>query len=146
VKNEEDIMKRLLAVVLSVVVAAPACAAHGGARVQTAPAVTRSHSDRAVMTDFVKQIPAGTRVRATTTHAGTVRGTLLKTTGDAIFIQPRTRVAEPLVEVPIDRILTLEPESPGSSSSGRAIAIGAAVGAGAALGVLFVLAAIFAGD
>jgi hypothetical protein len=146
-QDRKDTMKRLLALVLVAGMAAPACAARGGARVQVAPTAVPSQRDRVVLTDFARQIPAGTRVRATTTDARTVRGTLLKTTGEAIFIQPRARVPEPLVEVPFSQLIMLEPEpEKQGSSAGRSAAIGASVGAGAALGTLFILAALIFGD
>jgi hypothetical protein len=133
-------MTRFIALLLCVGLAAPGCAMNHTARVQTAPAPVVS--DRAVLADFAGQLRIGSHVRATVTGNRTIRGTLLKRTDRAIVIQPRARVAEPLVEVPFDELLALEQETPSSGSTGRAIAIGAGVGAGAAIGTLFLIAAL----
>jgi hypothetical protein len=55
-------------------------------------------------------------------------------------VQPRTRIPEPLVEVPFENLVALEQELP-SGGTARAIAIGVGVGVSAALGMLFLLAA-----
>jgi hypothetical protein len=138
------IMTRLIASLLCVGLAAPGCAMNHRARVQTAPAP--AVSDGTVLADFASQLKIGAHVRATTTGNRTVRGTLVKRTDRAIVIQPRARVAEPLLEVPFDELLALEQETPSSGSTGRAIAIGAGVGAGAALGTLFLIAALLWAD
>jgi hypothetical protein len=137
-------MTRFIALLLCVGLAAPGCAMNHTARVQTAPAPVVS--DRAVLADFAGQLRIGSHVRATVTGNRTIRGTLLKRTDRAIVIQPRGRVAEPLVEVPFNELLALEQETPSSGSTGRAIAIGAGVGAGAAIGTLFLIAALLWGD
>jgi hypothetical protein len=59
-------------------------------------------------------------------------------------VQRRTRIPEPPVTIPIERIRAVEIDT--SGGTGRAVAIGATAGAGAALGVILILAAIFAGD
>ena len=137
-------MKRFVALLLCVGLAAPGCAMNHTARVQTAPAP--AVPDRTVLADFASQLKVGSHVRATTTGSRTVRGTLVKRTDRAIVIQPRTRVAEPLVEVPFDELLALEQETSSSGGTGRAIAIGAGVGAGAAIGTLFLVAALLWGS
>jgi hypothetical protein len=93
-----------------------------------------------VLGDFARQLPLGSRVRATVSGNHVIRGTLLKRTDQAIVIQPRARIPEPPVEVPFANLLSLEQEVP-SSGTGRAVAIGVGVGVGAALGLLFLLAA-----
>ena len=96
-------MKRFIALLLCVGLAAPGCAMNQTARVQTAPAP--AVSDRAVLADFASQMKVGSHVRATITGNRTIRGTLVKRTDRAIVIQPRARVAEPLLEVPFDELL-----------------------------------------
>jgi hypothetical protein len=97
--------------------------------------------DGAVLGDFARQIPLGSRIRATTVGHRTIRGTLVKRSERALVIQPHVRVAEPPIEVPFNTLLALEQEVP-SSGTGRAVAIGVGVGVGAALGILFLLAAL----
>jgi hypothetical protein len=135
-------MKRFLAVFLCALIAAPACATSRGPRLQTAPIETRGSADRAVLAEFAKQLPLGTRVRARTDDR-TIRGTLLKVTDTSVFVQPRTRLAEPLQEITFNQLLALEQDIPGSGNAGRTAAIAAAAAAGATLGVLLILAAIF---
>ena len=101
-------MKRFIAVLLCVGLTAPGCAMNQTARVQTAPAP--AVSDHTVLADFASQLKVGAHVRATITGNRTIRGTLVKRTDRAIVIQPRARVAEPLVEVPFDELLALEQE------------------------------------
>jgi hypothetical protein len=137
-------MTRFIALFLCLALSASGCAMNHSARVQTAPAP--AVSDATVLADFASQLKVGSDVRATITGNRTVRGTLLKRTDRAIVIQPRTRVAEPLMEVPFDELLALEQLTPSSGSTGRAIAIGAGVGAGAAIGTLFLVAALLWGS
>lgn len=133
-------MKRFIASLLCLLLAAPGCAT-STARVQTAPSVPVSATDPSVLADFARQLPLGSRIKATVSGNHVMRGTLLKRTDQALVIQPRARVAEPPVEVAFANLIALEQEIP-SSGTGRAVAIGVGVGVGAALGVLFLLAAL----
>jgi hypothetical protein len=138
-------MRRFIASLMCVALVAPGCATAGGTRLQTPTTVLASSADQTVLADYVRQLPVGSRIKASTTLPDgprTVRGTLLKTTDRSVIVQPRGRVAEPLVEIPYAQVRSLELDTPGSGT-GRAVAVGAAVGAGAAIGVLLVLAAIF---
>jgi hypothetical protein len=146
---KEVVMRRFIALALSAALALPGCAT-AGARAQTGsasyravPQDVRALPDRSALTDFAHQLPAGALVRLRLTGGDTIRGTLIKTTGTSLIVQPRTRVAEPLVEVPFDRLLAIEQET-ASSGTGRAVAIGAAAGVAAALGFLMLLFAVAA--
>ena len=81
--------------------------------------------DQSALPDFARQLPLGARVRLKVRGGDTLRGTLIKTTDTSLVVQPRTRVAEALVEVPFDRLMAIEQEVP-SNGTGRAVAIGAA--------------------
>jgi hypothetical protein len=134
------IMKRVIASLLCALLVAPGCAA-SQARAQVAPPVSAaSATNREVLGEFARQLPLGARVRVTVAGNRTIRGTLLKRTDVAIVIQPRARVAEPLVEIPFSSLLAIEQERK-SNSTAKAVAIGAAVGVGAALGLLMLIAA-----
>jgi len=142
-------MRRLIALSLSAALALPGCAslnAHAqtntyGAHARTNAQGVRALPDTSALPEFARQLPPGSRVRVKITGGATIRGILIKTTDVAMIVQPRTRVAEPLIEVPFDRLVSIEQESTGSGT-GRAIAIGAAAGAGAALGIIVLLIAI----
>ena len=137
-------MRRVLTVLLIVALLAPGCASArmSGTRFPQPPAA--SLPDRALLTAYLERLPAGSRVRARLAGGETVRGTLMQATTQGIVVQRRTRLPEAPVTIPIERIQAVELDT--SSSTGRAVAIGAAAGAGAALGVLLLLAAIYAGD
>jgi len=137
-------MKRFVALLLCIGLAAPACATAQGPRYATAPQVPLKTAETDVLADFVAQLPLGARVKATLAGNQTIRGTLVKRTDRSLVIQPRARVAEPLVEIPFDKLMALEQETP-NGSVGKAVAIGIGVGVGAALGFLALLAA-FLGD
>ncbi len=135
-------MTRSIVALLCLSLLTPGCA-H---TLRSAPADNgvRHLSDRTPLVDFARHLPPGTTVRARIESGRTIRGTLIKTTDLALVIQPRGRIAEPLVEVPFGRLVSVEQERPGTGT-GKAIAIGAAAGAGAALGTMMILFAIFSG-
>ena len=139
-------MKRFIASLLCALLVVPGCATSQGPRVQVAPQMpATAASDREVLGEFARQLPLGARVRATVAGNHTIRGTLLKRTDAALVLQPRARVAEPLVEIPFSNLVALEQEQP-SGGTGKAVAIGVAVGVGAALGFLMLIAAALGGD
>ena len=135
-------MTRLVALLLSVALALPACATARAANAQNAPRTPGGRPDRSVLVSYVTQLPVGARVKVTRLSGDHVRGTLMKATGEEIVVQRHTRIPETPVTIAIDDVRAVEIETP--SNTGRSIAIGAAVGAGAALGVLLILAALFA--
>jgi hypothetical protein len=143
------IMKRFIASLLCALLVAPGCATSQRPRAQVASqaavAPATPAGDREVLGEFARQLPLGARVRATVAGHHTIRGTLLKRTDVALVVQPRARVAEPLVEIPFSSLLALEQEQ-SSSGTGKAVAIGVAVGVGAALGFLMLIAAALGGD
>jgi hypothetical protein len=102
---------------------------------QTAPA--------GVLADYVQTLAPGSPVRIGRTNGQTTRGTLMKATDRSLIIQPRTRVPEPPLEIPLADIVSVTPEAPGRTNVGKIIGIAAAAGAGAALGILLILAAIY---
>ena len=139
-------MKRFIASLLCALLVAPGCAASQGPRAQVAPPLPAASAiNSEVLGEFARQLPLGARIRATVAGNRTIRGTLLKRTDVALVIQPRARVAEPLVEIPFSSLLAIEQEHK-SNSTGKAVAIGAAVGVGAALGLLMLIAAAMGGD
>jgi hypothetical protein len=119
---------------------ASGCATAGSAR----PAIhvgQPGNAGRSVLVDYVQRLPPGTLVRVNRAQGHSVRGTLLKATDQSVFVQPKTRLPEAIVEIPVDDIVTVTPETPGSGV-GRAIGIGAAAGAAATIGILLILFAV----
>jgi hypothetical protein len=139
-RQARHLMKGLIVLMVCVGLIAPSCATAQRVRMQRqTPAIQAAPT---VVAEFARQLPPGTRVRATVEGNRKIRGTLLKATDTVIVIQPRARVAEPPVEVPMNQLLALEQEREEGGHMGKAIAVGAAVGAGAAVGVLFILIAL----
>jgi hypothetical protein len=99
---------------------------------------------QSVLVDYVQRLPPGTLVRVNRAQGHSVRGTLMKATDKSVFVQPKTRLPEAIVEIPVDDIVTVTPETP-SNGVGRAIGIGAAAGAAATIAILLILVAV-AGD
>lgn len=122
------------------------CATGGGPRVamMSLPQSTASKAapDPAVMAEYVQKLPLGTKVRVDRASGRSVRGTLMKATAESIIVQPRTRLPEPPVEIPLADVLAVTPEAP-NGNIGKAIGIGAAAGAAAALGVILILILTF---
>lgn len=138
-----DFHRRATALIVSIAISATAaCASTGAARVATVtPGATAS---RAVLAEFVQRLPAGAAVRVDRASGRSVRGTLLKATPERLFVQPRTRLPEAMIEIPMSDVLSVTPETRGGNGHiGRAIGAGAAAGAGAALAVFLVILAAF---
>jgi hypothetical protein len=133
--------KRTAALSICVAVATGGCATTGTMRPGASRAISRTMPDRAVLAEYVQKLPPGTALRVDRAGARAVRGTLMKATGESLFLQPRTRLPEPLVEIRLEEVLSVTPETRYGGQIGRAIGAGAAAGAGAALAVFLVMVA-----
>jgi hypothetical protein len=118
-----------VAAVLCATVAASGCATTRVVQVSPAPSGDRL-ADRAVMAEYVQRLQPGATIKVERTQRRTMRGVLMKATDNAIFVQPRTRLPEPAIQIPLDEVLAVTLESKSGNSIGRAIAAGAAAGAG----------------
>ena len=136
------IQMRTTALLLCVTFAAAGCATTGTPRFASAAAPPSE--SRAVLVEFVQKLPPGTLVVVGRTSGRSLRGHLMKATDDHLFVQPKTRLPEPIVEIPMEQVLSVTPQSTGGNHMGRAIGVGAAAGAGAALAVFLVILAAFA--
>lgn len=134
---------RTLVALLCVALVGSGCATmHAGPAGRSAAPL--GPADRAVLADYVQRLPPGTAVRVERVRGGAVRGTLMKAGADTIIVQPRTRLPEPPIEIPLDQVLAVTPHDEARGRIGTAIAAGVAAGAGAALATFFILLAIFA--
>jgi hypothetical protein len=136
------VLTRTTTLIVCVAVAAAGCATTESSRL--APVTAPPAESRAVLVEFVQKLPPGTLVLVGRTHGTSVRGHLMKATKDHLFVQPKTRLPEPIIEIPIDQIVSVTPQSTGGNHVGRAIGVGAAAGAGAALAVFLIVLAAFA--
>lgn len=137
--------KQLLALTLCAALVATGCATAGVPQTISASPTGDRLADRAVMAEYVQKLPAGATVRIQRTGRRTLRATLMKVTGTALYVQPRTRIAEPAIEIPLDEIVsvTLENSSGNGTSIGKAIAAGAAAGAGVVLAMILISLALW---
>jgi hypothetical protein len=135
--------KQAMAVVMCAAIAASGCASTGAMRIAPVPS-SQGTASRAVLIEYVQQLPPGTAVRVDRTNGRSLRGTLMKATGQSLFVQPKTRIPEAIVEIPMDDLLGVTPVPQGSGNNiGRAIGAGAAAGAGATLAIFLILIAAF---
>jgi hypothetical protein len=100
-------------------------------------------ANRNVLAEYVQKLAPGTEVRIATASGHSLRGTLIKATDQSVFIQPKTRIAEPLVQIALSDVLEVTPERHGGGGIGRAIGAGAAAGAGATLAIFLVMFALY---
>jgi hypothetical protein len=129
---------RLLVLPLSLALALAGCATTGTAGAPAAPAGV----DPGVLAEYVQKLPPGSAVKVERASRKSIRGTLMKATDQALVVQPRTRVPEPPVEIPLRDVVAVTLDSGGNGANvARAIGIGAAAGAGAALAVFFIILA-----
>jgi hypothetical protein len=136
-----DRVTRVLAVLLGAAIVSQGCATFPAG--PAGPAQPRTATDQAVLADYVQRLPPGTAVRVIPTRGRTLRGTLMRATGESLILQPRTRLPEAPVEIPLAGIVAVTPDAENLGGLGTAIAAGAAAGAGAALAIFFILVAVF---
>jgi hypothetical protein len=136
-------MKGTTALLLCIALAAPGCATTGTTGAVTAPGAGFAVANRSVLAEYVQRIPLGSPVLVQFTNGKEMRGTLMKATEQNVFVQPKTRIPEPPLEIPLTEVMgvALEPKKGGSVA--RSIAIGAGVGVGAAVGFILILIAAF---
>lgn len=90
---------------------------------------------------FAESLDPGTEVTVRLDNGQRFHATLVRTTEDALFLQPRTRVPVPVQPVSYEAIVTLERRSREGTSAAKAAVIGTAAGAGTFLGLLLLLLA-----
>lgn len=98
----------------------------------------------AIWRDFAATLQPGAAISLRLTSGQRVRATLLQVSGEAITIQPKTRVPVSPQQVAYGDIESIELQrTSGGIGIGKAVAIGLAVGAGAFLGLLMIAVASF---
>jgi hypothetical protein len=132
-------LKQAVVITLCAAMVTTGCASASGPRV--APSAQPAVTDSAAMAEYVQRIAAGSRVRVERTNGGSMRGTLMKATSEAIVVQRNTRAPEPPVEIPVASITRITLDTGGGTSTAKAIGIGIAAGVGTFFGILAILAA-----
>jgi len=136
-------IRHAIVAVLCTAVVTSGCATTRAVQVSPTPSGDRI-ADRAVMAEYVQKLQTGATIKVERTQRRSVRGVLMKATDHIIVIQPRTRLPEPAIEIPLDDVLAVTLESKSGNSIGRSIAVGAAAGAAVILTMFLISAALFA--
>jgi len=143
-------VKQIVAVVLCGALVSTGCASAAGPRIAQAPPTPAAPQapvrDNAAMADYVQRLAPGTMVRVEQTDGTSLRGTLLKASPQTIVVQKNTRVPEPPIEVPLDRVARVTIESHNGSSIAKNVAIGVGTGVAVVLGIFGILVVIAGGD
>ena len=134
--------RQMMCLILCMAVTASGCATAGSTRVAPSYIGQPSSASRGVLVEYVQKLPPGTLVRVNRAQGHSVRGTLMKATDRSIYIQPKTRLPEAIVEIQVDEILAVTPEPTSSHGVGRAIGAGAAAGAAAAVAIIMIIIAV----
>lgn len=133
-------MKRLLVLAICGSMLVSGCAGVTSERAaRTAPP-----RDAALMASYVRNIPVGSPVRVGLADGRTLSGTLMRADDGSIVVQPKGRVPEAPVALPIGDVVSVDIQRP--SGIGKVIAIGAAAGAAATFGVILILYAALGDD
>jgi hypothetical protein len=138
-------MRSVIAVVLCASLLAPGCAVRSsslGPRLDPAGVAPQGGE---IPRAYAEQLPVGKEVEVRLKSGEHFKGTFMGVEGDAVRVQPSTRIPVPPRVVPLDDLAQLRLSSTNSVGAiGKAIIIGATTGAAVFLGLLLV--AIAASD
>lgn len=135
-------LRRSVALLLCAALTAPACATARATSTRFPQSRnSAAQTDPALMAEYVRQLPIGSRVRVDLADGTRIHATLMKATPESIVVQKRTRLPEAPIEIAIRDLRAVELETSGSTA--RTVGIAVAAGVAATFGVLLLLAAIF---
>jgi hypothetical protein len=126
-------MRKLIALVVAMTIAAPAFAKQQSA----APAI-----EAAAFHQMAAGIPLGSRVRVQTTAGKRLTATLMNVTDEAIVVKRESRVPEPALSIRFDELALLKRQEPRGIGLGKALGIGLAAGGGAMLTLFLIILSI----
>ena len=139
-----NIFRPAIALILCAAMTTVGCATSGATNlVPTTANRDAGSATRSALAEYIQKLPPGTEVRVGRSNGHAVKGTLIKGTDESIFVQPKTRIAEPVVEIPMTEVLQITLERHGGYSVGRAIGAGAAAGAAATLAIFLIMFAVY---
>ena len=96
----------------------------------------------AVLRQYVGHLPVGGRVRVQTADGARWSATLLSADHERVVVQPRGRITEPPLAIPIAELQLIEPERKGGNQVAKAVAIGVATGAATFVAMLMIAFAV----
>jgi hypothetical protein len=97
-----------------------------------------SGQDADLWRQYAMRLPIGSTVKVRTTDGERRTAVLMRVDDTGITVKPKTRIPEPVQQVPFDHLTQLE-LARADSNIAKAAAIGGAVGAGVFLGLLTLL-------
>jgi hypothetical protein len=112
-----------------------------GALMLTGATITAAQSQGDLWRTFAVSLDPGTELTVRLNNGQRFRATLVRTTEDALFLQPKTRVPVPVQPVPYDAIVSIERRSGDGIGAAKAAVIGVAAGAGTFLAILLMVIA-----
>jgi hypothetical protein len=127
--------KKVIALMVSALLSSECAgvrAMQAGPRVQD---VTRV--EPALVLATAERIPAGARVRVTLSDGRQLKAVIVGVDAQDVVVRERTRIPEPPIRIPADRITSIELDH--GMGFGKALAIGVAIGVGITFSVLAIL-------
>jgi hypothetical protein len=122
-------MKRALALLLIVTLAAP-----GWAAAQVPPDVWRG---------FVEKVDTGAELNVRLRDGKRFRAVLVGVRPDAVLLQPKTRITVPVQSIPYGAIASLERRQQAGMNAGKVAAIGVGTGVAAFFTIMAIVFAAF---
>jgi hypothetical protein len=139
---------RVISLLLSVLLALPACALRSSSRLPSPIAVARRAIEHrqvpvaggaVAWSRYLAALPVGSRVKVSTTDGRSFKAIYMGTDDDEVTMRPRTRIPEPLRRIPIASLASVELDQ--GMGVGKIVAISAAVAGATVLTILLVLLA-----
>ena len=87
--------------------------------------------------DFAQRLGPGRLVTVRMKDGSHLKGHLIMVSADSLHIKPKTRIAVPIRELPLDSIEPIEREREGGMSPGGKVALGVGIGVGTTLVLIF---------
>ncbi len=135
-------MKSVLAVVLCVSLLAPGCAVRSSSLDARVGFDGSARQGGEIPRSYAEQLPMGREVEVRLKSGERFKGTFMGVEGDAIRVQPSTRIPVPPRVVPLADLMQLRLASAGNGGSvAKAVIIGVASGAAVFFGLLLVAVA-----
>jgi len=134
-------MKSVLAVVLCVSLLAPGCAVRSSSLDPRVGFDGSARQGGEIPRSYAEQLPVGREVEVRLNSGERFKGTFMGVEGDAIRVQPSTRIPVPPRVVPLADLMQLRLVSGNGESVVKAVIIGVASGAAVFFGLLLVAVA-----
>jgi hypothetical protein len=133
--QQENTMKRIIAIVMTMCVAVPPGA--WASQKDVSPAM-----EAAAFKQLAVAIPPGSRVRVETRAGRRLTATLMSVSDEGVVLKRDTRVPEPAVALRFDELSALRRHEPRGMAFAKMLGIGLAAGAGAMLTLFLIFLSV----